>query len=85
MNNVWRKIYGYCGGYFGRDNYADKMIIAEGYDWIVCSYSDFDLWCKKDVEYKCFAFFKYPELKQEYIDDWARLGGEEDFIPLKNL
>ena len=36
------KIYGYCKGYFGRDNYSDKVIILEGKKWIVCSYLDND-------------------------------------------
>jgi hypothetical protein len=29
------QIYGFCNGYFGRDSYNDKVIIASGEDWIV--------------------------------------------------
>ena len=44
MNNfVGTKIYGYCEGYFGRDDYDDKIIILEGRRRIVCSYLDNDL------------------------------------------
>ena len=43
MNNfVGIKIYGYCNGYFGRDDYSDKVIILEGKRWIVYSYLDND-------------------------------------------
>lgn len=43
MNNfVGTKIYGYCEGYFGRDDYDDKIIILESRKWIVCSYLDND-------------------------------------------
>ena len=43
MNSfVGTKIYGYCEGYFGRDDYNDKVIILEGKKWIVCSYLDND-------------------------------------------
>jgi hypothetical protein len=26
---------GFCGGWFGRDSYADKMVIGVGFDWVV--------------------------------------------------
>lgn len=43
MNSfVGIKIYGYCNGYFGRDDYSDKVIILKGKRWIVCSYLDND-------------------------------------------
>jgi hypothetical protein len=32
---VGDKLYGFCGGYFGRDSYADKVVEAVGADWIV--------------------------------------------------
>ena len=28
-------LYGFCGGYFGRDDYGDKRIEAIGADWVV--------------------------------------------------
>jgi hypothetical protein len=27
-------IYGFCGGYFGRDSYGNKTVIANGRDWV---------------------------------------------------
>lgn len=29
------RIFGFCNGYFGRDSYSDKTIIATGQNWIV--------------------------------------------------
>lgn len=29
-------LYGYCGGSFGRDSYAEKRVEAIGADWVVC-------------------------------------------------
>lgn len=29
-------LYGYCGGFFGRDSYEDKTVEAYGKDWVVC-------------------------------------------------
>jgi hypothetical protein len=28
-------LYGFCGGYFGRDSYSDKRVEAVGADWVV--------------------------------------------------
>ncbi|HDY66769.1 MAG TPA: hypothetical protein ENH85_03140 [Candidatus Scalindua sp.] len=28
-------LYGYCGGFFGRESYEDKRIEAIGFDWVV--------------------------------------------------
>ncbi len=28
-------LYGFCGGYFGRDSYDDKIVVAVGRDWVV--------------------------------------------------
>jgi hypothetical protein len=28
-------LYGFCGGYFGRDSYKDKRVEAIGADWVV--------------------------------------------------
>jgi len=36
MLYVGQMLYGYCGGYFGRDSYGDKRIEGFGIDWIVC-------------------------------------------------
>jgi len=32
---IGQKLYGYCGGVFGRDSYANKRIEALGIDWVV--------------------------------------------------
>ena len=29
-------LYGYCGGWFGRDSFEDKRIEAIGPDWVIC-------------------------------------------------
>lgn len=33
-------LYGYCGGYFGRDGYYDKRVEAIGSDWVVARAED---------------------------------------------
>lgn len=32
---VGQVLYGFCGGWFGRDSYSDKRIEAVGADWVV--------------------------------------------------
>ena len=32
---VGTKLYGFCGGWFGRDAYGDKRVEAVGVDWVV--------------------------------------------------
>lgn len=62
-NFVGTKIYGYCNGYFGRDDYDDKIIILEGLKWIVCAYLDDDI-------ITC-ANFDSEEEKIECIKKWS--------------
>jgi len=66
--NIGRKIVGYCSGYFGRDDYKDKMIIFEGKKWIVCKYIDKD-------EVACVNFDSEEE-KNRMIDEWE--SGDEE-------
>lgn len=33
-------LYGFCGGYFGRDSYGDKRVEAIGADWVVVREDD---------------------------------------------
>lgn len=37
--NVGDTLYGFCNGYFGRDSYGDKSVVAKGnergHNWIV--------------------------------------------------
>ena len=57
------KIYGYCEGYFGRDDYSDKVVILEGKKWIVCSYLNND-------RVACVNF-NTGEEKIECIERWS--------------
>lgn len=34
-NIVGKKVYGYCEGVFGRNSYKDKVIIMNGWNWVV--------------------------------------------------
>lgn len=40
MIRVGTILYGYCGGYFGRDSYNDKRVEAVGADWVVAREED---------------------------------------------
>lgn len=35
---VGTKLYGFCGGFFGRDDYINKRVEAIGADWVVVRY-----------------------------------------------
>lgn len=37
---VGTKLYGFCGGFFGRDDYNDKRVEAIGTDWVVVRYEN---------------------------------------------
>lgn len=37
---VGKQLYGFCNGYFGRDSYADKVIIMNGSNWVVAMPND---------------------------------------------
>lgn len=65
MSNIGTKIYGYCNGYFGRDDYGAKIIVAEGRKWIVCvdAYSD--------SGWVTCANFDTEEEKEECIKRWS--------------
>ena len=63
---VGTKIYGYCDGYFGRDDYSDKVIILEDKKWIVCLYLDTD-----NDRVTCVNFDTEEE-KIEYIKNWSK-------------
>ena len=62
MNNIGTTIYGYCNGYFGRDDYEDKIILFEGPTWIVCRYIS--------NEYITCVNFRSEAEKNELIQDW---------------
>jgi hypothetical protein len=60
------KIFGFCNGFFGRDSYDDKIIIASGEDWIVA---------KNDRGQNEFATFDSTNEMWTMIDRWRN---EED-------
>ena len=67
MSNIGRVIYGFCNGFFGRDDYKDKVIVFETPISICCRYLDYEL---NDV-LTC-ATFDSKEEKQSYIDEWSK-------------
>ena len=71
MSNIGTKIYGYCNGYFGRDDYSAKIIIAEGRKWIVCSY------LYEDNDYVTCVNFDTEAEKEECIKRWSKNKFEE--------
>ena len=73
MNNVGRRIYGFCNGFFGRDDYDDKIIIFETKKAICCIYVD-EIWDGILVT----ANFESQQEKQEYIDKWS-IKEDEDY------
>lgn len=60
--NIGRMISGFCNGYFGRDDYDDKIIILEDKKWIVCRYLNRD-------EVACVNFDSEQE-KKSLLNDW---------------
>lgn len=60
------KIYGFCNGVFGRDSYEDKVIIANGEDWIVV---------RNESGQTEFANFDSSDEMDELIEKWRN---EED-------
>lgn len=67
MSNIGRRIYGFCNGYFGRDDYNDKIIVYETSLSICCIYVDRNL-----SDYLTCANFDSPEEKQQYIEEWSK-------------
>ena len=65
MSNICKTIYGFCNGFFGRDDYETKIIIYETPISICCIYQN-----KPDI--LTVANFDTPEEKQEYINEWSK-------------
>ena len=38
-NFVGVTLYGFCNGFFGSSCYEDKIVVAQGDDWVVAKYS----------------------------------------------
>lgn len=74
---IGQKLYGYCGGMFGRDSYGTKRIEAFGVDWIVAREVD-----GYGENYPLFAWFKSnAEMLAEVAEhssEEARVRWEED-------
>ena len=70
---IGTRIYGFCNGYFGRDNYEPKVIILEGKTWIVCSYLD------PNKDRVACVNFDSEEEKIECIEEWSIEPEEEDW------
>ncbi len=66
MTNIGKVLYGYCNGYFGNDSHHDKIIEAEGDDWVVA----------RDVTDKMkrpeFARFSSSATKDLLIQQWGK-------------
>jgi hypothetical protein len=68
-NIIWKdlfvgtEIFGFCNGFFGRDSYDDKIIIANGEDWIVTKDA-------KDI--KEFATFENIDEMCQMINQWRQ-------------
>lgn len=70
MSNVGKIIYGFCNGYFGRDDYETKIIVFETECSICCRYINDEKWREKG--WLDCANFDSPEEKQECIDRWSK-------------
>lgn len=57
------KILGFCNGYFGRDSYNNKIIIASGDDWVVT---------KDNYGMSEFASFGNEDDMEELITSWNK-------------
>ncbi|NCB03591.1 MAG: hypothetical protein EOM67_15780 [Spirochaetia bacterium] len=69
-NNIGKVLYGYCNGYFGRDSYSDKVIIAEGDLWVVAM--------PEYGKYPDTACFDSVEEKNKRIKEWSVREEEDD-------
>lgn len=67
MSNIGKKIYGFCNGFFGRDDYDNKKIESEGVDWIVARETN-----NSTDDYPRFACFNNEEEKNKYIKKWSK-------------
>ena len=72
-NNIGKRIYGYCNGFFGRDDYNDKIIIFETAKAIVCMYAD-----SYRGDAITVANFDSEEEKNSYVAKWAEEDWDEE-------
>lgn len=64
--NIGITLYGFCNGFFGRDDYETKVIVYETPTSICCIYES-----QPDV-LTC-ANFNSQEEKQKYINEWSKM------------
>lgn len=64
MSNVGKTIYGYCGGFFRRDSYGDKIIVGEGENWIVVKENI------AGVDILQLGAFSNEKIKNRFIKEW---------------
>ena len=68
-SNIGRRIYGYCNGYFGRDDYDDKIVVAEGVNWVVCERINNEY---SELEYiPTFVHFTSEREKNDKLIEWG--------------
>ena len=60
---IGKKIYGYCNGFFSKNEYGNKIIEAVGSDWIIARDSE----GIADV-----ALFDDTEMRDSYLKDWMK-------------
>ena len=66
MSNIGRVIYGFCNGYFGRDDYSDKVIVFETKTSICCRYLSYG-----DNDKLTCCNFDTEKEKNECIEKWS--------------
>jgi hypothetical protein len=64
---VGTRLHGFCGGYFGRDSYGEKVVEAVGSDWIVVREED-------GTPNWAYVFDGWPT--QEEMLEWTKNRGE---------
>lgn len=67
---VGTTLFGFCNGFFGRDSYEDKVIIASGSNWIVADSGSI---------HPEFASFGENENMAVYIHEWSIEPGDDGF------
>lgn len=74
MLAVGTLLYGYCGGFFGRNSYDTKRIEAFGADWIVVRSIKVGINAIPE-----FAFFENSAQMISYVADWSSEKTKEDW------
>lgn len=64
-------LYGFCGGFFGRDSYQDKRVEAFGYDWIVARDEEGNI-------HFCHFDERWLPSRDKEIAEWMQKPSEDD-------